>query len=138
MAGLVAGGAIGVPFNFLYDVIKEVVVKTSMFKPLLDELNSKIDALKPLIDEIDKYNKVLDRREKELKDFKMQMEKGPELIRKCSNISVWKSYKKYKYSNQLLELQNSLQNLLFILSVQQARDVKANLVATKNVENVVQ
>ncbi|KAM5576401.1 putative disease resistance protein [Rosa sericea] len=138
MADLAAGGAMGVPFTVLYEVIKEVVIKTSMFRPLLEELKSKIEALNPLIAQMDSWNKVLDRPEKELRQFKVQMEKGPELITKCANLSKWKSYKKYKYSNQLLELQNSLQNLLFILQWQQARDVKETLVGVKNVETVVQ
>ncbi|XP_050388142.1 probable disease resistance protein At5g66900 [Argentina anserina] len=137
MADLVSGGAIGVPFTILYEVIKEVVIKTKMFRPLLEELKKKIEDLKPLIDEMDKYNKVLDRPEDELRQFKVQMEKGPELIHKCANLSFLKSYKKYKYSNQLLELQNSLQNLLAILQWQQARDVKETLVGVKNIENVV-
>ncbi|KAL6224744.1 hypothetical protein ACLB2K_003599 [Fragaria x ananassa] len=94
-------------------------------------------SLKPLIDDMDKYNKMLDRPEKELREFKVQMEKGPELIRKCANLSKWQGYKKYKYSNQLLELQNSLQKLQLLLSVQQARDVKQTLAVTKNIETVV-
>ncbi|XP_004288077.1 PREDICTED: probable disease resistance protein At5g66900 [Fragaria vesca subsp. vesca] len=137
MADLAAGGAMGLPFTVLYEVIKEVVIKTAMFEPLLKELDFTIDSLKPLIEEMDKYNKVLDRPEKELREFKVQMEKGPELIRKCANLSKWQSYKKYKYSNQLLELQNSLQKLQFLLSVQQARDVKQTLAVTKNIETVV-
>lgn len=137
MADLAAGGAMGLPFTVLYEVIKEVVIKTAMFGPLLKELDFTIDSLKPLIDDMDKYNKVLDRPEKELREFKVQMEKGPELIRKCANLSKWQSYKKYKYSNQLLELQNSLQKLQLLLSVQQARDVKQTLAVTKNIETVV-
>lgn len=138
MAGsVVAGSAMGVPFTALYEVIKDVVVTTKMFKPLVEELKSKIVALKPLIDEMDRCNIALQRSEDELRDFKMQMEKGPKLIRKCSNLSLWKTYKKYKYSNQLLELQSSLQNLLFILTVQQARDGKQSLVAMKTIGMVV-
>ncbi|KAM5576393.1 putative disease resistance protein [Rosa sericea] len=138
-ASLAAGGAVGVPFNALYEAIKHVVVKTKMFEPLVEELRLKIKALKPLIDAMETCNRALGISEEELGDLKMQMEKGPELIRKCSNLSVWKqTYKKYKYSTQLLELQKSLQNLLLLLSVQQARDGKLNLVATRNIQTVVQ
>ncbi|KAL6224739.1 hypothetical protein ACLB2K_003594 [Fragaria x ananassa] len=69
MADLAAGGAMGLSFTLLYEVIKEVVIKTAMFGPLLKELDFTIDSLKPLIDDMDKYNKVLDRPEKELREF---------------------------------------------------------------------
>ncbi|XP_061991766.1 probable disease resistance protein At5g66910 [Rosa rugosa] len=51
---------------------------------------------------------------------------------------MWGSYKKYKYSCQLLELQSSLQTLQFILQGQQARDVKETLVVAKTVETALQ
>ncbi|KAK9902935.1 hypothetical protein M0R45_001448 [Rubus argutus] len=137
MADLVAGAAIGLPFTALYEVIKEVVVKTTMFKPLLEDLEKKMDSLKPLIDEIDKYNKVLDRKEKELRDFKLQMENGASLIPKCSKVRWWHICKKYKYTNQLVGLESSLQSLYNILNVQAARDVKETLVEVKDIRTDV-
>ncbi|PRQ55606.1 putative powdery mildew resistance protein, RPW8 [Rosa chinensis] len=138
MADLVAGGAIGVPFIVLYEVIKEAMVKSTMFKPLLVELYSIMNHLEPLVEEVGKYGRELNRRENELKDFKTQMEKGIELIHKCSNPNRLQIYKKYRYSKELLELKNFLQNLLSILSVQQARDVKEKyLVAMKDEMNIM-
>ncbi|XP_062002208.1 probable disease resistance protein At5g66900 [Rosa rugosa] len=135
---LVAGGAMGVPFNALYDVIKEVVVKTKMFKPLLKDLDSTVDSLKPLIDEMEKCNKVLDHPENELKGFKVQMQKGAVLIPKCSKVRWWNICKKYKYTNQLLGLNSSLRSLFDILNVQAARDGKKTLVEVGHIGTVVQ
>lgn len=95
---LVAGGALGVPFSALYDVIKEVVVKTRMFKPLLVDLVSTIETLKPLIEEMEKSNKVLDHPENELIGFKVHMQKGARLIHNCSEVRWWNICKTIKYT----------------------------------------
>lgn len=144
MAGgdLVAGAALGLPFNLLYDVIKQVMNKTTMFKPLLGDLSSTMESLQPLIHDIAKYNKDLGRPDEELQSFRQQMEKGAELVRKCSKVGLWTSYKKYGYANKLMELDKSLNRLLAILSVQGIRAgmetlvvVKETLTTVKRIEN---
>ncbi|PRQ47907.1 putative mitogen-activated protein kinase kinase kinase STE-STE11 family [Rosa chinensis] len=133
MAGgeLVAGAALGLPFNILYDVIKEVMNKTTMFKPLLGDLSSTMESLQPLITDIAKHNRDLGRPEEELQSFKKQMENGAELVRKCSKVGLWTSYKKYGYANKLMDLDKSLNRLLAILSVQGIRAGMETLVVVK-------
>ncbi|CAB4287484.1 unnamed protein product [Prunus armeniaca] len=46
----------------------------------------RLDSLHPLIKEIEKYNKDLDLPDKELENLKVGMEKGIELVHKCSKI----------------------------------------------------
>ncbi|PRQ47842.1 putative powdery mildew resistance protein, RPW8 [Rosa chinensis] len=138
MDNLAAGGAMGVPFNVLYEVIKEVVVKTKMFKPLLKDLDLTIDLLKPLIDEMEKCNKVLDDPDNELKGIKVQMQKGAVLIPKCSEVRLWNIYKQYKYTNELLGLKSSLRSFYEILHVQVARDVKKTRVELGHIGTIVQ
>ncbi|CAL9030514.1 unnamed protein product, partial [Prunus brigantina] len=65
------------------------------------------------------------------------MEKGAELIHKCSKIRRWASYKKYEYTNKLLRLDESLQAMLGILKVQLVRDVRNSLVSLSNTEIVI-
>ncbi|XP_050376822.1 mitogen-activated protein kinase kinase kinase 5-like [Argentina anserina] len=133
MAGgeIVAGAALGLPFNILYDVIKEVMTKTTMFKPLLGDLSSTMENLHPVINDIAKHNKDLGRPEEELQSFKKQMENGAELVRKCSKVGLWRSYKKYGYANKLMELDKSLNRLLAILGVQGIRTGMETLVVVK-------
>ncbi|KAK9948809.1 hypothetical protein M0R45_004371 [Rubus argutus] len=104
---------------------KESVVKTSMYKPLLDELNSKIESLKPLIDEIQKKNSMLDRDSRKLHEIQIDMKAGKELIRKCSKVKggPWNNRKKKKYTYILVELDKSLARQLEILR-QQVRDLR--------------
>ncbi|VVA09553.1 PREDICTED: probable [Prunus dulcis] len=125
-------------FIVLFDVVIEVKDKTTVFKPLLGDLKSTLDSLKPLIEEIAKHNKILDRPKEELENFRNQMEKGVELIHKCSKVRLWSSCKQYKYRDKLMGLDESLQKLLNILKVQVARDVKETLVSVKNIEAVIQ
>ncbi|XP_068305438.1 uncharacterized protein [Pyrus communis] len=64
------------------------------------------------------------------------MEKGVELVHKCSNVSLWASNKKYEYTNKLLGLDESLQRLINILRVQLARDAKESLDSVTNIATV--
>lgn len=59
------------------------------------------------------------------------------LIPKCSKVRWWNIYKKYKYTNQLVGLESSLQSLYNILNVQAARDSKETLVKVIDIETVV-
>ncbi|BFG38935.1 hypothetical protein CerSpe_252090 [Prunus speciosa] len=131
------GTSLQAVFVVLFDVVIEVKDKTTVFKPLLGDLKSTLDSLKPLIEEIAKHNKVLDRPKEELENFRNQMEKGVELIRKCSKVRLWSSCKQYKYTDKLMGLDESLQKMLNILKVQVARDVKETLVSVKNIEGVI-
>ncbi|KAK9902938.1 hypothetical protein M0R45_001451 [Rubus argutus] len=134
MAALVEGAAIGLQFTVLYEVIKDVVVMTSMFKPILDELNSKIESLKPLIDEIVMKNTMVDRDNRELHEIQKEMEDGIELIRKCSRVKAgpWNNRKKKKYTNKLVELDKSLARWLEILR-QQARDLRMEVLMRQQI-----
>ncbi|KAH7520127.1 hypothetical protein FEM48_Zijuj08G0111200 [Ziziphus jujuba var. spinosa] len=79
-----------------------------MFKHILKKLKATLKSLKLLITEIEKYNNELDLPGGETTDFKLEMEKGAELVRKCSKV------------NRLIE----------ILQAQGVRDVKENLTLT--------
>ncbi|ONH96598.1 hypothetical protein PRUPE_7G139600 [Prunus persica] len=138
MGGPDFGGAgLGALFNVLYDGLKELIGKNVIYKTLLKAIISRLDILHPLIKEIAKYNKDLDLPDKELENLKVGMEKGIELVHKCSKIRAWNIYKKYKYANKLLDWNESLLGLLDMLNVQGIRDVKGSSVSVRNIEKVV-
>jgi hypothetical protein len=96
-----------------------------------------LDCLKPVIQEIAEYNKVLNQPMEELLDLELKMEEGQDLVRKCSNVSAWSLCKKYRYSNQLFQLDRSLHALLHVLELQKTRDVRETLLTVNNIETVV-
>ncbi|TQD96405.1 hypothetical protein C1H46_017900 [Malus baccata] len=120
----------------LFSAVLQTKEKTRMFKHILGHLESKLDSIKPLIEEIAECNKVLHLTEEELESLRVEMEKGVELVRKCSKVSLWASNKKYEYTNKLLGLDEYLQRLINILRVQLARDAKESLVSVTNIETV--
>ncbi|KAB2632971.1 hypothetical protein D8674_029218 [Pyrus ussuriensis x Pyrus communis] len=130
------GAALGAVFEVLFSAVQQTKEKTRMFKRILGHLESTLDSIKPLIEEIAEYNKVLHLTEEELESFRVEMEKGVELVRKCSKVSLWASNKKYEYTNKLLGLDESLQRLINILRVQLARDARESLVSVANMETV--
>ncbi|CAN6541784.1 unnamed protein product [Malus baccata var. baccata] len=130
MGGVVeifAGAAVGALFSVLYDVVKDVKDKTIMFRELLGDLDSTLEALNPLIKDIERYKKVLDQSNKEVLKIVRQIADGEGLVLKCSKLSRWKSFKKYKYAKQLLDLDKCLNRLLKILNVEGIRNGFENL-----------
>ncbi|CAN6578831.1 unnamed protein product [Malus baccata var. baccata] len=128
------GAALGAVFEVLFSAVQQTKEKTRMFKRILGHLESTLDSIKPLIEEIAEYNKVLHLTEEELESFRVEMENGVELVRKCSKVSLWARNKKYEYTNKLLGLDESLQRLKNILRVQLTRDARETLVSVTNIE----
>ncbi|KAM1376758.1 hypothetical protein PS1_038742 [Malus domestica] len=130
------GAALAAVFEILFSAVLQTKEKTRMFKRILGHLKSTLDSIKPLIEEIAECNKVFHLTEEELESLRVEMEKGVELVRKCSKVSLWASNKKYEYTNKLLGLDESLQRLINILRVQLARDARESLVSVTNIETV--
>ncbi|KAL6176656.1 hypothetical protein ACLB2K_053289 [Fragaria x ananassa] len=113
-----------------------------MFKVQVRDVKSTLECLKPVIQEITEYNKVLKNQPMEEKDalqqLNLQIEEGAILVLKCSKVGAWSLSKKYKYSNQLLQLDQSLHVLLRLLELQKTRDLRETLVTVKKIETVVE
>ncbi|KAL6184412.1 hypothetical protein ACLB2K_045813 [Fragaria x ananassa] len=126
----------------MIDGFIELTDKMIMFKVQVRDVKLTLECLKPVIQEISEYNKVLKNQpleeELELQDLKLQIEEGANLVRKCSKVGAWSLCKKYKYSNQLSQLDQSLQTLLHLLEVQKTRDLRETLVIVNKIETVVQ
>ncbi|PRQ47887.1 putative transferase, protein kinase RLK-Pelle-RLCK-VIIa-2 family [Rosa chinensis] len=130
-------GRVEAAFLALFGIVLEVKDKNVMYRPLMGSIKSSLDCLKPLIEDMAQGNRVLDRPVKELEYFRMHMEKGAELVRKCSKNGVCAKYKKKKYTNQLLELDACLQRQFNVLRAQVARDVRETTASIKSIQKVI-
>ncbi|XP_024174406.1 uncharacterized protein LOC112180138 [Rosa chinensis] len=133
MAELVAGAGLGTVFTMLYDVVKEclVVGKFMQFKPLLGALKSTLDSIQPLIiQKIGEHNLKLGLPNDEIQNLEKQMREAEKLVVKLSKLRMWNRIKS-RYTDQLVELDGTLKRLLKQVLMQQARDVKENLMVAK-------
>ncbi|XP_048322717.2 probable disease resistance protein At5g66900 [Ziziphus jujuba] len=132
-----AGAAIGAAFGALFNVVKEIIDKNLMFKPMLKSLQATLNSLEPLITQIKKYNDDLDLPEGETTDFKLEMENGAELVRKCCKVNRFNICFKPHFTDKLIHLDDTLKRLIFILTVQGVRDFKKNLTLTQDIHSVI-
>nr|XP_004288071.2 PREDICTED: uncharacterized protein LOC101305792 isoform X2 [Fragaria vesca subsp. vesca] len=131
------GGRVEAAMLALFGVVLEVKDKSVMYRPLLGSIKSTLDCLKPLIEDMERGNRALNRPVKELEYFRMHMEKGVELVRKCSKNGFWAKYEKKKYTNRLLELDACLQRQLNVLSVQVATHVRETTASIRSMQKVI-
>ncbi|PRQ20659.1 putative powdery mildew resistance protein, RPW8 [Rosa chinensis] len=121
----------------MLDSVMAVMEKMIMFKDHVRDVKLTLECLKPVIHEIAEYNKVLNQPMEELQDLKAKLEEGEDLVRKCSKVGPWSFCKRYRYTNQLDQLDISLHSLLHVLELQKTRDLRETLVTVRNIENVV-
>ncbi|KAB2635764.1 hypothetical protein D8674_026298 [Pyrus ussuriensis x Pyrus communis] len=88
------GAALRAVFEVLFGTLIQTKEKTRMFTGILGELEITLHTFKPLIEEIAEYNKLLHLTEEETGSFRVEMEKGVELVHKCSQVNLWASNKK--------------------------------------------
>lgn len=136
--GLFAGAALSLPFNALYDVLKQVVLNANMFSSQLSALDSRVSSLKPVIDGLDKYNNQLGRNveeAKQLEEIAKKMEDGKKLIvDECSKVGWWNILKRSTCTNKLVELDDSLSRLSEILKMHGLVVGKETLVTAKRMD----
>lgn len=132
-ADLFAGAAVGGAFGPVFDVLREVVEKTVAFNPTLKSVKTTMDSLALLIPQIEDHNQILGgNRQGEVKELKEKMEEGKKLIEELLEVNEWNCLKA-NYTDQLVDLDESLKRLLEILQVQGVIDVKEGLALTKDI-----
>lgn len=89
-------------------VFVQSTVQTTTFETLLKCLEITLDEIKLILEDNMLLNRVLDHREEETANFIRYMEKGKELILKCSRIKFWNVYKKLVYPDKLIQLHKEL------------------------------
>lgn len=104
------------------------------FKPVLVDLKSTASSFQPLIQEISQFNNILHLSKEELENLREQLQKGIELVDKCSKVPRGESYKRYEYFERLLELDEYLRGLLCMMREQVAKDMKETLLSVCNLE----
>lgn len=136
--GLFAGAALSLPFNALYDVIKQVVLNAKMFSSELSALDSRVSSLKPVIDDLRKYNNQLGsnaEEAKQLDEIAKKMKDGKKLIvDECSKVGWWNILKMSRCTNKLVELDGSLSRLSEILKMHGLVVGKETLITAKRID----
>uniref|UniRef100_A0A7N2M066 RPW8 domain-containing protein n=1 Tax=Quercus lobata TaxID=97700 RepID=A0A7N2M066_QUELO len=107
-AGAALGAAFGEGFADFRVVVKYVVDRAHLFKPILKHLESTLDRLAPTVIEIGRLSEQLTLPEVETKSLIEHMKKGENLVRKCSKISWWNYLFKVYYSPKLKELEDEI------------------------------
>lgn len=104
----IGGAAIGAVFGSLLEIIKDVVIKTYLFKSKLKLIENTLISLQPYIDSIAESNLKLNCSDEETKMFVDQLKAGEKLLLKCSKIPPWDLPRKYMYSMKLSDFQEKL------------------------------
>ncbi|KAF3944226.1 hypothetical protein CMV_029281 [Castanea mollissima] len=107
-AGAALGAAFGEGFADFRVVVKYVVDRARLFKPILKRLESTLDRLVPAVDEIGRLSEQLTLPEVETKSLIEHMKKGENLVRKCSTIPWWNYLFKVYYSPKLKVLEDEI------------------------------
>ncbi|KAM1673319.1 uncharacterized protein LOC126630349 [Malus sylvestris] len=135
-ATLFAGHTLISAFKELLDVLMDVKERTMHFKPLLEGIKSKLDDLEP-IERIEKYIKVFHWPKEKLQYFENQLRNGAMLVQKSTKVSTWAVYKKYNYARKLIELDESLHELLNIVGVSEMKlllsEVRDSMETVRNI-----
>lgn len=104
MAGsLVGEAALGAVFGELLRAVLDTKSNADGFESDLNSLESTLKSISPIIEEIQTLKKQLNRPE-ELQDLIEHLNKGKELVRKCSKVNSCTSYKRAPYAKKLREL----------------------------------
>lgn len=112
---------IGAAFETLFGEVKIVIEKAAMFKGKLKKIKKKLDALDQPIKEFKRRSLVLDLSQTNTQNFLEEINHGHDLISKYYSVTKWWNFHKWpRYTTKLLELDESLGDLLAILQSQLA------------------
>ncbi|XP_062156398.1 probable disease resistance protein At5g66900 [Alnus glutinosa] len=125
-AGLIGGAALGEAFSLLSGTVQVAVKEARMFKSILKRLKSTLDSVKPLVEEIGCLNRQVGRREEDVKRLIEEMNKGKELVLKCSKISWWNCRKKSQYLSKLHELKEDIDRFFQVETLAGVNAIRQN------------
>ncbi|XWS45320.1 hypothetical protein CRYUN_Cryun15aG0126300 [Craigia yunnanensis] len=103
----VLGVALATAVNSLLSAISGVIETAKRFKPVLNHLNDTINWITPRIKEISRSTD-----SQEIERLLNLLNQAKETVDKCSGVSSWNYYKKYKFAKELIELDNSIRTTL--------------------------
>lgn len=122
--------------KLLLDGVKEAIGRsTGKFTSLLEDLKFTLVSLQPrIIQQIAEHDVEMYLPNEEIQHIQRQMEEGVKLIAKLSSVSMWNYHcMKRSYSDQLAELYRSLRRVLYILKVQEEKDMNELLLVARKI-----
>ncbi|XP_030472242.1 probable disease resistance protein At5g66900 [Syzygium oleosum] len=96
-----AGAAVGTAFGELFSVVENVLQTVRAFGPQLKKINNTLSKIDPIIKDWDEYNRRLDRSLTDMRPIKALLNKGKNLVEKCSRINPLNVFQKYMHSKKL-------------------------------------
>ncbi|BFG30825.1 hypothetical protein CerSpe_170990 [Prunus speciosa] len=126
----VGGAALGAAFGTLLDGVIAGTSTAIMFKTRLRDLKLTLDSFRQVDEDVRKHHNIVFRPMQGLERFTIQMEKGAQLVDKCSKVRPWKlnAFKKPMYTSKLVALNASLNTLLSVLTVHIISDLRARVI----------
>ncbi|WOG84479.1 hypothetical protein DCAR_0103662 [Daucus carota subsp. sativus] len=96
---------LGAGISELLNVVVAVAERTQNFESNLGSLRKTLESVEPIFNEAEKLGILFNRPKEEIHQFKDQVNRGVDVVCKCSNIPDWK---KHSYSKKLIELDTSI------------------------------
>ncbi|CAL8170833.1 unnamed protein product [Prunus armeniaca] len=136
---LVGGAALEAVFGTLLDGVIAVTSRAIMFKSHLRDLKFTLDSFQQVDEDVRQHPNVVFRTMQGLERFRIQMEKGAQLVDKCSKVRPWKlnAFKKPMYTSKLVALNASLKTLLSVLTVHIISDLRARVINVETTLNQI-
>lgn len=115
---LVGGAGLEASFEELLDGVRAVTSKATMFETLLRDLKFTLDLFQQVDEDVRQHPNILFRPMQGLERFEILMEKGVQLVEKCSKVFPGKPnvFNKPIYTRKLIALDASLRTLLSVLT----------------------
>ena len=103
----VVGVALGTAVHALLGAISRVIKTAERFKQILNHLDDTVNWITPRIEEISRS-----KNSQEIKRLLNLLNQAKETVDKCSGLSSWNYYKKFKFAKELIQLDNSIRTTL--------------------------
>ncbi|KAI5319391.1 PREDICTED: probable disease resistance [Prunus dulcis] len=132
----VGGAGLGAVFGALLDGVIAVTSEATMFETHLRDLKCTLDLFQQVDEDVRQHPNILFRPMQGLERFEIQMEKGVQLVEKCSKVCPWKpNVFNKRYTRKLIALDASLRTLLSVLTAHIASDLRARVINVATVVN---
>ncbi|CAN1759346.1 Probable disease resistance protein At5g66900 [Linum perenne] len=120
---------VGAVAGELLSAVKETLKKAIEFRSVLQDLQSTLESIIPLVQQIQGLNEKLGRNKSEMAAFVEEIQRGVQLVKKCSSIRWYTCWKRPRYRDKLKSLDEYLRNFCGLdLQLQQSVDIKETLV----------
>ncbi|XP_057723164.1 probable disease resistance protein At5g66900 [Arachis stenosperma] len=135
---LFSGGAVGAGMQEVLRLAIEMVEKGKNFKSVLKTKKETLDALTPLVEEMKQYARELDRGTDTVASLEKEINKGKEIVEKCSKFRWWRFPSFPLYHDRIEERNKKLGRILSVnVQTQIGRDVMEVLYNVRNILDII-